>query len=68
MTLGEKLKTLRTLNNMRVVEVAAKLNVSIPLVSRWENDKTVPTTTNIMNLALLYNVDIRELTKLIKRR
>lgn len=68
MTLGTKLKQLRTLNNYRAIEVSAKLNVSVVLISRWENDKTIPSTTNIMKLAYLYNVDIQELTKLIKRR
>lgn len=67
-TLGQKLKQLRTLNNYRAIEVSAKLNVSVVLISRWENDKTIPSTTNIMKLAYLYNVDIQELTKLIKRR
>lgn len=68
MTLGTKLKQLRTLNNFRIVEVSAKLNVSVALISRWENDKTIPSTTNINKLAYLYDVDIYELTKLIKRR
>ena len=68
MSLGEKLKYLRTLNNYRAIEVAAKLNVSVVVISRWENDKSVPSTTNIMKLAMLYNVEVKDLTKLIKRR
>ena len=68
LTLGQKLKQLRTLNNYRAVEVSAKLNVSVVLISRWENDKTIPSTTNIMKLAYLYNVDVQDLTRLIKRR
>jgi len=68
MTLGEKLKQLRTLNNRTVKEVAIDLKITVAIVSMWENNKVIPSTKNISKLADYYKVKITELTKLIERR
>lgn len=68
MTLGEKLKQLRTLNNRTVKEVAIDLKITVAIISLWENDKVIPSQKNILKLADYYKVKITELTKLIERR
>ena len=42
MTLGEKLYTLRTKQNMTQEQLAEKLQVSRQSISKWESDATRP--------------------------
>ena len=51
MTLGEKLYTLRTKQNMTQEQLAEKLQVSRQSISKWESDATRPDLGKLKFLA-----------------
>jgi len=51
MTLGEKIKKIRTLNNLRQNELAEILCVSEKTISSWENDRTNPDLNMIYKIS-----------------
>lgn len=59
--IGEFLKTLRKDNNLTQEELADKMNVSRRTVSRWETGSNLPDLSILVELADLYNVDMREI-------
>lgn len=63
-TLGEKLKKLRNQHHLKQSELAEKIEVSSSLVSNWELDKSVPKQENLVKLAKLYQMSVRELLDL----
>ena len=58
MTIGEKLKKLRTERNMTQTEVAKSLGVTSQAVSKWENENGLPDITQLVPLADLFGVSI----------
>ena len=58
--IGEFLKTLRKDNNLTQEELADKMNVSRRTVSRWETGSNLPDLSILVELADLYDVDMRE--------
>lgn len=67
MTLGEKLKKIRTDNNMTIKQLAdyieEKCNLIIDksMISRWENDKATPVNTFLSAYAKAFNVNLNYL-------
>ena len=61
MTLGEKLKSYRTNKKISQEKVAELVGVSRQAVTKWENDQTVPTSSNLITLASIYGVSVDEL-------
>ena len=55
MTLGEKLYTLRTKQNMTQEQLAEKLQVSRQSISKWESDATRPDLGKLKFLAEFYH-------------
>lgn len=53
--LADKLKQLRTLNNLSQKEVSKRLNVSPSIVSGYETGERTPSTEKILALSYLYN-------------
>ena len=59
--IGEFLKTLRKENNLTQDDLADKMNVSRRTVSRWETGSNLPDLSILVELADLYDVDMREI-------
>lgn len=59
--LSNNLKTIRESKNMSQEFVAKTLNISRQAISRWENNRSIPDTENLVALSKLYNVSIEEL-------
>ncbi len=53
---GEKIYNLRKDKGLSQEELAEKLNVARPTISRWENNAAQPTTENIKSLCEIFNV------------
>ena len=56
--LGDKLKQLREKHHLTQQEVADRLKVNRNSVSRFENDALTPSTDNLIQFALMYNVSL----------
>ncbi len=63
MTIGEKLKAARNGAGLTQEQVAEALGVSRQAVSKWENGTAEPSTSNLLALAKLYEVDVSELLR-----
>lgn len=61
MTLGEKLKAYRTSKGLSQEKVAELVGVSRQAVTKWENDRTAPSSNNLMELASIYDITLDEL-------
>lgn len=59
--IGEFLKTLRKEKNLTQEDLADKMNVSRRTVSRWETGSNLPDLSLLVELADLYDVDMREI-------
>lgn len=55
-TIGERLKTLRKLNNLSQDDVAKYLEIQRTTISQYESGDLIPPTLNVIKLARLYNV------------
>ena len=62
-SLGEALKDHRIRCQMTQEFVAEHLGVSRQAVSKWENGTSDPSTSNLLALASLYNVDAADLLR-----
>ena len=58
MTLGQKLKDLRSLKGLTQKELADKLHVSFQTVSKWENGENEPDISTLRELAKLFNCSL----------
>ncbi|WP_342513950.1 helix-turn-helix transcriptional regulator [Sporosarcina sp. FSL K6-1522] len=63
MELGDKLKKLRKENNYSQQNIAEMLYVTAQAVSKWENNKSVPDITNLVQISDIYNVSLDYLIK-----
>mgnify|MGYP000010191026 CR=1 FL=1 len=61
MTFGEKLKKLRTDNNLTQDELAEKIYVTRTAISKWETDKGYPSIDSLKELSSLFKISIDEL-------
>lgn len=59
--IGKFLKQLRKEKGISQEQLAEKLNVSARTVSRWETAVTMPDLSILMQLAQLYNVELKEI-------
>lgn len=58
MTLGQKLKELRSLKGLTQKDLADKLHVSFQTVSKWENGENEPDISTLKELATLFNCSV----------
>ena len=59
--IGSLLRELRNEHNLSQEQLAEKFNVSSRSISRWENGNTMPDISILVELAVFYDIDIREL-------
>ena len=62
MTLGEKIKYYRRNENFSQENLAEKVGVSRQAVSKWESNKSSPSTENLIIIGEVLNVSIKYLT------
>lgn len=70
MTIGEKLKLLRTEKRITQEALAENLNVSRSAIAKWETDNGVPEVSNLKIISKLFDISVDELiddTRKIKR-
>lgn len=60
-TVGEFIKFVRKERGLTQDEVAQKLSVVTPVVSRWENDKSIPDLANLSKLCTVLTISIEEM-------
>ncbi|MCR4568629.1 MAG: helix-turn-helix domain-containing protein [Pseudobutyrivibrio sp.] len=63
MELGNRIKELRSANNINQDDLAEKLFVSRQTISNWENDKSYPDIHSVVLLSEIFNVSIDQLLK-----
>ena len=61
MTLGQKIKKLRSDKNLTQKEMADQLNVSFQTVSKWESDLNEPDLSTIRQIAKLFDCSLEYL-------
>ena len=61
MTFGEKLKKLRTDNELTQDDLAEKIFVTRTAISKWETDKGYPSIDSLKELSSLFKISIDEL-------
>ena len=61
MTFGEKLKKLRTDNQLTQDELAEQIFVTRTAISKWETDKGYPSIESLKQLSALFHISIDEL-------
>ena len=62
-SLGEFIKYVRRERGLTQDDIAHKLSVVTPVVSRWENDKSVPDLANLSKLCTVLSISIDEINK-----
>jgi len=60
-TLGTKLRKLRNNKKMSQTEIANMLGVSQSAYNKWEADQAKPNTDNLVRIAELHDVEIKDL-------
>lgn len=63
MSLGTKLRELRTGRNLSQTQVAMELDVSQTAYGKWESDQTKPGIDNLLKISEFYETDIYNLMK-----
>lgn len=58
MTVGEKIKSLRTKQNISQQALADHLNISRQAISRWENNTSLPDLTTLIAIAKFFNISL----------
>ena len=61
MSLGTKLRHMRTQKNLSQTQVAQELDVSQTAYNKWESDQTRPGIDNLMKISQFYETDIYDL-------
>lgn len=61
MSLGTKLRHMRTHKNLSQTQVAYELDFSQTAYNKWENDLTKPGIDNLLKISEFYETDIYEL-------
>ena len=65
--IGTFIKNLRKKNNLTQQDLASILGVTYQAVSKWENGTADPSTSNLISLAKLYEIDPEELIKSVTK-
>lgn len=60
-TIGQRIRYLRTENNMTQKALAKTLYVSDKTVSSWETSKTEPDITSVVKLSVLFHASLNYL-------
>ncbi len=63
MSLGTKLRELRTGKNLSQTQVAMELDVSQTAYGKWESDQTKPGFDNLLKISEFYETDIYDLVR-----
>ena len=63
MTIGEKIKQLRTSQKLTQKELSEQLNVSSQAISNWERGQAYPDISNIIQLSDLFDISLDVLIK-----
>jgi len=63
MNIGEKIKFLRSDNNLTQKELANKLHVSSQAISNWELNKGFPDISNLIRISDMFNISLDEIIK-----
>jgi len=61
MTLGEKIKSLRSKESITQEEFAEKLNVSRSAIAKWETDNGTPDIANLKMISQMFEISIDDL-------
>lgn len=61
MTLGEKIKHQRKMNNLSQEKVGELVGVSRQAVTRWETNQSAPSTDNLIKLAGIFKISLEQL-------
>ncbi len=61
MTLGTKLRNLRTAKNESLDIVAVKLELSKTAIGKWESDKAKPSAENLLKICDYFETDVYKL-------
>lgn len=61
MTIGEKIKLLRTSNAITQEELAEKLNVSRSAIAKWETDNGTPEISNLKLISKMFSISLDDL-------
>lgn len=61
MTLGDKLKLLRTKKGMTQEALAEKLNVTRSAIAKWENNNGIPEITNLKLISRIFDISLDKL-------
>lgn len=61
MTMGKKIKKLRSEKGFSQEKLAEKLNVSRSAVAKWESDGGIPEIDNLLQLSLVFDISLDEL-------
>ena len=61
MTVGEKIRVLRTNNNMSQATLANRLPISEDAVQKWEVGKNKPCLEDLKKIAEIFGIDLMEL-------
>lgn len=62
MTIGKKIKYYRKNKKISQEKLAEKIGISRQAVSKWESDKSVPSTDNLIYISEILDVTVEELT------
>lgn len=63
MTLGTKLRNYRNKKGISLEKLALELNISKTAIGKWESDKSIPNSGNLLKIADYYETDVYELLK-----
>ncbi|MCQ4140051.1 helix-turn-helix domain-containing protein [Chryseobacterium sp. EO14] len=63
MSLGTKLRALRTERNLSQTQVAMELDISQTAYCKWESDQTKPGIDNLLKISEFYEKDIYDLVR-----
>ncbi len=61
MTLGTKLRNLRTAKNESLAAIAFKLELSQAAIGKWESDKAKPSAENLLKICDYFETDVYKL-------
>lgn len=61
MSLGERIKSYRKMNQLSQESVGELVGVSRQAVTRWETNYSAPSTDNLIKLATIFNITLEEL-------
>lgn len=56
MTIGKRIKELRTTENLSQKELGSILSLSQDTISLWENDKSLPSIADIIKMTKIFKV------------